>query len=142
MVERRRKPLILCSTKHVINSTAPTTNLFHRDSSPSFFRFPVGILRFSNLTNPSVDHSSLLALSTPLLKTLSITSGSQVVQTPLTQFPLFPISDYEVTIFIRFLSRMLTPTHRKLQWLLLWIHQAPRLTQSLRLLVLLLILLE
>ncbi|KAK8473661.1 hypothetical protein PHAVU_001G204400 [Phaseolus vulgaris] len=79
MVERRRKPLILCSTKHVINSTAPTTNLFHRDSSPSFFRFPVGILRFSNLTNPSVDHSSLLALSTPLLKTLSITSGSQVL---------------------------------------------------------------
>ncbi|BAT86338.1 Peroxisome biogenesis protein [Vigna angularis] len=79
MVERRRKPLILCSTKHVINSTVPTANLFHHDSSPSFFRFLVGILRFSDLTNLSVDHSSLLAVSTPLLKTLSITSGSPVL---------------------------------------------------------------
>ncbi|RDX86979.1 Peroxisome biogenesis protein 6, partial [Mucuna pruriens] len=78
MVERRRKPLILCSTKHVINSTAPTNNLFHRESSPTF-HLPVGILRFSNLANPSFDHSSLLALSTSLLKTLSITSGSPVL---------------------------------------------------------------
>ncbi|TKY61812.1 Peroxisome biogenesis protein 6 [Spatholobus suberectus] len=78
MVERRRKPLILCSTKHVIISTAPTNNLFQHQSCPTF-RFPVGILRFSNLTNPSLDHSALIAFSTRLLKTLSITSGSPVL---------------------------------------------------------------
>uniref|UniRef100_A0A0R0EYQ0 AAA+ ATPase domain-containing protein n=1 Tax=Glycine max TaxID=3847 RepID=A0A0R0EYQ0_SOYBN len=78
MVERRRKPLILCSTKHLINSTVPTNNLFPHESLPTF-RLPVGILRFSNPANPSLDHSALLALSTSLLKTLSITSGSPVL---------------------------------------------------------------
>ncbi|KAK7337414.1 hypothetical protein VNO77_17986 [Canavalia gladiata] len=77
MVERR-KPLILCSTKHVINSTSPNNNLF-RDEPPPNFRLPVGILRFSNLSNPSIDHSALLGLSSRLLKTLSITSGSPVL---------------------------------------------------------------
>ncbi|KAL2345390.1 hypothetical protein Fmac_006675 [Flemingia macrophylla] len=79
MVERRRKALILCSTKHIIKSTVPTPT-FHRDdqSSPTF-RLPVGILRFSGLPKPSLDHSALIALSTRLLKTLSIASGSPVL---------------------------------------------------------------
>ncbi|KAK7396859.1 hypothetical protein VNO78_18021 [Psophocarpus tetragonolobus] len=70
MVERRRKPLILCSTKHIVNSTAPTANLFRHEPSATF-RLPAGILRSSN--------PSLVALSTSLLKTLSITSGSPVL---------------------------------------------------------------
>lgn len=131
MVERRRKPLILCSTKHLINSTVPTNNLFPHESLPTF-RLPVGILRFSNPANPSLDHSALLALSTSLLKTLSITSGSPVIQTPSAQFPIFfnflHLNYHSFLIFIRFWSRMLIRIHRKLQWLLLLIHQAPPLT--------------
>lgn len=82
MVERRRKPLVLRSTKHVLNSllgssTSPTNK---DEPSPPNFQLPVGILRFSNQTqSPSLDHSALLGLSTSLLKTLSITSGSPVI---------------------------------------------------------------
>ncbi|KAL2329433.1 hypothetical protein Fmac_017014 [Flemingia macrophylla] len=83
MVERRRKALILCSTKHIIKSTVPTPT-FHRDdqSSPTF-RLPVGILRFFGLPKPSLDHSALIALSIRLLKTFSISSVA-VVLDPLT----------------------------------------------------------
>ncbi|KAK2362943.1 cell division cycle protein [Trifolium repens] len=74
MVERRRKPLILCSTKNIINSVLKksSTNEFPK------LDLPVGILRFSNKL-PSFDHSALIALSTSLLKRLSITSGSPVM---------------------------------------------------------------
>ncbi|KAK2436444.1 cell division control protein C [Trifolium repens] len=74
MVERRRKPLILCSTKNIINSILKksSTNEFPK------LHLPVGILRFSNKL-PSFDHSALIALSTSLLKRLSITSGSPVM---------------------------------------------------------------
>ncbi|CAK8543058.1 unnamed protein product [Lathyrus sativus] len=75
MVERR-KPLILCSTKNVMNSvlksSAPSINEFPN------LHLPVGILRLSN-NLPSLDHSALIALSTSLLKRLSITSGSPVL---------------------------------------------------------------
>ena len=96
MVERR-KPLVLSSTKHLINSLlssspsndpAPTNaTLFrHHDSSSTFFHLPAGILRFSNHPNhhpqfPSLDDSALIGLSTSLLKRLSITSGSLVIST-------------------------------------------------------------
>ncbi|CAJ2671707.1 peroxisome biogenesis protein 6 isoform X2 [Trifolium pratense] len=77
MVERRRKPLVLCSTKNIINSVLKksSTNEFPN------LHLPVGILRFSNNLPSSFhdDDSALIALSTSLLKTLSITSGSPVM---------------------------------------------------------------
>ncbi|KAJ1412648.1 P-loop containing nucleoside triphosphate hydrolase [Sesbania bispinosa] len=82
MVERR-KPLVLCSTKHVINSLlGPSTSTppSNDHESCSSFHLPVGILRFSNQSQfPSLDHSSLIGLSTSILKRLSITSGSPVL---------------------------------------------------------------
>ncbi|CAL5193309.1 unnamed protein product [Lathyrus oleraceus] len=75
MVERR-KPLVLCSTKNVINSLlkSSTSSI---DDFPNL-HLPVGILRLSNKL-PSLDHSALIALSTSLLKRLSIASGSPVL---------------------------------------------------------------
>lgn len=78
MVERRRKPLILCSTKTAINSVLKSSNSSINENEFPNFNLPVGILRFSNKF-PSFDHSALIALSTSLLKTLSITSGSPVL---------------------------------------------------------------
>ncbi|XP_004493380.1 peroxisomal ATPase PEX6 [Cicer arietinum] len=75
MVERR-KPLVLCSTKNVINSLLHSSTSSVNDFPK--FHLPVGILRFSG-KSPSFDHSALLALSTSLLKRLSITSGSPVL---------------------------------------------------------------
>ncbi|KAE9593836.1 putative ATPase, AAA-type, core, P-loop containing nucleoside triphosphate hydrolase [Lupinus albus] len=69
---RRRKPLILSSTKNLINSLLTSSSFSHFHDSSSKFHLPVGILRFNN-------HSSLLALSTSLLIRLSITSGSLVL---------------------------------------------------------------
>ncbi|CAI8613818.1 unnamed protein product [Vicia faba] len=75
MVERR-KPLVLCSTKNVINSLLNSSTSSINDF-PNL-HLPVGILRLSN-NLPSLDHSALIALSTSLLKRLSITSGSPVL---------------------------------------------------------------
>ncbi|KAL2338600.1 hypothetical protein Fmac_013046 [Flemingia macrophylla] len=84
MVERRRKALILCSTKHIIKSTVPTPTFHRDDQSFPTFRLPVGILRFSGLPKPSLDQSALIALSTRLLKTLSIASVAVALDPPTT----------------------------------------------------------
>jgi len=90
MVERRRKPLILCSTKSAINSVLKSSNSSINENEFPNFNLPVGILRFSN-NFPSFDHSALIALSTSLLKTLSITSGSPVIHSNNTLFSKFSI---------------------------------------------------
>ncbi|MED6155243.1 peroxisomal assembly protein [Stylosanthes scabra] len=91
MVERR-KPLVLSSTKHLINSFLnsspghdPTTATATATATTTpLFNLPAGILRFSDHPNhhpqlPSLDDSALVGLSTLLLKRLSITSGSLVL---------------------------------------------------------------
>ncbi|CAN6693794.1 unnamed protein product [Malus baccata var. baccata] len=89
MVEkRRRNPLVLTSTKNLINSVLSEG---HRvdgsgdgDASTSL-QLPPGILRLSRAvisSSPklaSLDDSALVGLSTPALKRLSITSGSLVI---------------------------------------------------------------
>jgi len=90
MVERRRKPLILCSTKSAINSVLKSSKSSINENEFPNFNLPVGILRFSN-NFPSFDHSALIALSTSLLKTLSITSGSPVIHSNNTLFSKFSI---------------------------------------------------
>ncbi|XP_022876583.1 peroxisome biogenesis protein 6 isoform X2 [Olea europaea var. sylvestris] len=88
MVERR-KPLVLSSTKALINSvlkspskTEEVDQTEHRasvlSSSPTL-QLTVGILRFckgEDVILPSLDDSALVGLSTSMLKQLSITSGS------------------------------------------------------------------
>ncbi|KAM1042203.1 hypothetical protein ACFX2I_031239 [Malus domestica] len=91
MVEkRRRNPLVLTSTKNLINSVLSEG---HRvdgsgdgDASTSL-QLPPGILRLSKdraviSSSPklaSLDDSALVGLSTPALKRLSITSGSLII---------------------------------------------------------------
>ncbi|XP_050237486.1 peroxisomal ATPase PEX6 isoform X2 [Mercurialis annua] len=89
MVERRRKPLILSSTKFLVqsllNSPSTADQSKDDDKSPSLM-LPAGILRFSedkigplqSKTN-SLDDSALVALSTAVLKKLAVTSGSLVL---------------------------------------------------------------
>lgn len=89
MVERR-KPLVLSSTKILINSVLSSSrrvtgeNLVGDDVSPSL-QLPAGILWFSkdkidisDAKFASLDDSALLGLSTCVLKRLSVTSGSLV----------------------------------------------------------------
>lgn len=95
MVERR-KPLVLSSTKALINSLLnsskpqqihgidPTTPASGDESSPSVL-LPAGIIRFSkdrkDILDPkvaSLDDSALVGLPTSVLKKLSVTSGSLV----------------------------------------------------------------
>ncbi|KAK6937427.1 ATPase, AAA-type, core [Dillenia turbinata] len=85
MVERR-KPLVLSSTKALINSVLTSPRFNERESHSNEVVLPAGILRFSKdkaiSVNPklaSLDDSSLIGLSTSLLKRLSITSGSLVL---------------------------------------------------------------
>ncbi|KAL2931910.1 Peroxisome biogenesis protein 6 [Bienertia sinuspersici] len=93
MVERR-KPLLLASTKALLNSVLPnpktTSNVDDNaptssDSSSSSLQIQAGILKFPKGKNgilpkfASLDHSSLVGLSTAQLKRLAITSGSLVV---------------------------------------------------------------
>lgn len=92
MVERRRKPLVLSSTKTLINSLlnsskpeAQSENI-SGDKSPPAVQLQAGILRLTNgktvISDPklaSFDDSALVGLSTSLLKRLSITSGSLVL---------------------------------------------------------------
>lgn len=95
MVERR-KPLVLSSTKALINSLLnsskpqqihgidPTTPASVDESSPSVL-LPAGIIRFSkdrkDILDPkvtSLDDSALVGLPTSVLKKLSVTSGSLI----------------------------------------------------------------
>lgn len=99
MVERgRRKPLVLSSTKALLNSlllsSSSITNQRGDGIDPSstpnnLLHLPAGILRFSfkedqtlisSLPNlVSLDDAVLVGLSTSALKSLSITSGSLVL---------------------------------------------------------------
>ncbi|XP_028762312.1 peroxisome biogenesis protein 6 isoform X2 [Neltuma alba] len=92
----RRKPLVLASTKLLINSvlsssqggeanTGAGDKLFD-DGSPGNLRLPVGILRLSEGENErpepqsdALDYSASVGLSTSRLRRLSITSGSLVL---------------------------------------------------------------
>ncbi|KAK6115023.1 hypothetical protein DH2020_007292 [Rehmannia glutinosa] len=90
MVERRRrKPLVLSSTKAIVNSllnSRETTgdtdgaDKITPGSSARTLQLTAGILRFSKGTTvDSFDGSVLVGLSTSLLKRLSITSGSLIL---------------------------------------------------------------
>jgi len=95
MVERR-KPLVLASTKLLINSVFSSSRLgdavpgagdkFFDDESSRSLKVPMGILRLPKDGNEkpepqlaAFDDSSLVGLSTSLLRRLSITSGSLVI---------------------------------------------------------------
>lgn len=91
---RRRKPLILSSTKSLVNSillnsssnnqqqqtTTTQINNSDGDDSPTVLQLRAGILRLSEKDNLviSLDHAALIGLSTSFLKKLQITSGSLV----------------------------------------------------------------
>ncbi|KAK4281067.1 hypothetical protein QN277_012606 [Acacia crassicarpa] len=92
----RRKPLVLASTKQLINSVLSSSQggeatpgagdkLFD-DGSPRNLQLPVGILRISEDANErpkpqlaALYDSALVGLSTSFLRRLSITSGSLVL---------------------------------------------------------------
>lgn len=87
MVERR-KPLVLSSTKLLINSVLSSSprvsELDGDDVSPSL-QLPAGILRLakdkidgSDARLAPFDDAALVGLSTSVLKRLSVTSGSLV----------------------------------------------------------------
>ncbi|KAL3531437.1 hypothetical protein ACH5RR_010759 [Cinchona calisaya] len=98
MVERR-KPLVLSSTKALVDSLLSTSRLQERDAkigvdsvsseqdSPPALHLKAGVLRISEnqkdnshgkIKIASLDRSALVGLSTSMLKKLSITSGSLV----------------------------------------------------------------
>ena len=88
----RRKPLVLASTKALLNSVLTSVQLGDGDSvdaaiisSRSSLQLPAGILRFSKTSTDvmdpklaSLDDSALIGVSTSVLKKLSATSGSLV----------------------------------------------------------------
>eukprot|EP00257_Ricinus_communis_P017265 XP_015575666.1 LOW QUALITY PROTEIN: peroxisome biogenesis protein 6 [Ricinus communis] len=87
MVERRRKPLVLSSTKFLVDSVLSSSRI-SRDDLPPRLLFPAGILRLSKdrigtldstskLT--SLDDSALVGLPTAALKKLAVTCGSPVL---------------------------------------------------------------
>ncbi|KAK1559426.1 hypothetical protein Q3G72_014366 [Acer saccharum] len=90
MVERR-KPLVLSSTKILINSVLSSSRRVTADEPPiddvsASLQLPAGILRFSkdeiDISDnklATLDDSALLGLSTSVLKRLSVTSGSPVL---------------------------------------------------------------
>ncbi|KAM6558430.1 hypothetical protein CsatA_027669 [Cannabis sativa] len=90
----RRKPLVLASTKTLLNSLLTSSQLRDGDQpvhatidhSSTSLKLPVGILRFPNSTTDvidsklaSLDDSALIGVSTSVLKRLSVTSGSTVL---------------------------------------------------------------
>ncbi|CAI9767880.1 unnamed protein product [Fraxinus pennsylvanica] len=92
MVERRRKPLVLSSTKALINSVlkspSKTEEIDQTEPLPSVhsssptLQLTAGILGFCKGEDevlPSLDDSALVGLSTSVLKQLSITSGSLIL---------------------------------------------------------------
>ncbi|OAY49564.1 peroxisome biogenesis protein 6 isoform X1 [Manihot esculenta] len=89
MVQRRRKPLVLSSTKLLVDSVLSLSTLCEGDQvagddvSPSL-QLRAGILRFSKSSVSdskltSLDDSALVGLSTAVLKRLAVTSGSLVL---------------------------------------------------------------
>lgn len=88
-MERKRKPLVLSSTKTLINSLLnssnpdPQSQTISNDKSSPAVQLQAGILRLTNgktvIKLASFDDSALVGLSTSLLKRLSITSGSLVL---------------------------------------------------------------
>ncbi|KAL2540526.1 Peroxisome biogenesis protein 6 [Abeliophyllum distichum] len=92
MVERRRKPLVLSSTKALINSVLNSPSKteefdqieplpFVHSSTPTL-QLTAGILGLSEGSDvilTSLDDSALVGLSTSVLKRLSITSGSLIL---------------------------------------------------------------
>ncbi|KAB2016286.1 hypothetical protein ES319_D08G085800v1 [Gossypium barbadense] len=89
MMVGRRKPLVLSSTKILVNSVLSSTRLNEAgpaNLSGDGLRLKAGILRVSKVKNSisdpklaSLDDSALIGLSTSTLKRLSITSGSLVL---------------------------------------------------------------
>ncbi|MBA0795746.1 hypothetical protein Gohar_006582, partial [Gossypium harknessii] len=89
MMVGRRKPLVLFSTKILVNSVLSSTRLNEAgpaNLSGDGLRLKAGILRVSKDKNgisdtklASLDDSALIGLSTSTLKRLSITSGSLVL---------------------------------------------------------------
>ncbi|TYI68426.1 hypothetical protein E1A91_D08G088300v1 [Gossypium mustelinum] len=89
MMVGRRKPLVLSSTKILVNSVLSSTRLNEAgpaNLSGDVLRLKAGILRVSKVKNSisdpklaSLDDSALIGLSTSTLKRLSITSGSLVL---------------------------------------------------------------
>ncbi|GMJ01088.1 peroxin 6 [Hibiscus trionum] len=85
----RRKPLVLYSTKLLVNSVLSSTRFDEADPthlSGDGLRLKAGILRVSkdkfDVSDPklaSLDDSALIGLSTSTLKRLSVTSGSLVL---------------------------------------------------------------
>ncbi|KAE8696967.1 hypothetical protein F3Y22_tig00110637pilonHSYRG00457 [Hibiscus syriacus] len=86
MAGRRSKPLVLSSTKVVVNSVLSSTRLNEADPadlSGDGLRLKAGILKISkdkfDISDPklaSLDDSALIGPSTSTLKRLSVTSGS------------------------------------------------------------------
>lgn len=80
----RRKPLVLTSTKTLLNSVLSSSRLgevdrFAGDDDASCgLQLPAGILRLSDVKLASLDDSALVGFSISVLKRLSITSGSSV----------------------------------------------------------------
>nr|KJB23210.1 hypothetical protein B456_004G086800 [Gossypium raimondii] len=89
MMVGRRKPLVLSSTKILVNSVLSSTRLNEAgpaNLSGDGLRLKAGILRVSKAKNSisdpqlaSLDDSALIGLSTSTLKRLTITSGSLVL---------------------------------------------------------------
>ncbi|XP_062087439.1 peroxisomal ATPase PEX6 [Humulus lupulus] len=93
MMVGRRKPLVLASTKTLLNSLLTSSQLHdgdpvHATIDPSCtsLKLPAGILRFPYSTTDvidsklaSLDDSTLIGVSTSVLKKLSVTSGSAVL---------------------------------------------------------------
>lgn len=119
----RRKPLVLASTKAAINSVFNSSRLGEAnpgagdrlldDESPTNLLLPVGILRFtddgSEKPQPqlsALDDAALVGLSTSLLKTLSITSGSLVILLCYLLVALYPFSSPVPSLIIELLHKL------------------------------------
>ncbi|KAM7255147.1 hypothetical protein ACFE04_020388 [Oxalis oulophora] len=74
---KRRKPLVLASTKSILNSL--NLNSSRQLSENNFILSRAGILCFKQHHNHNLDDASLVGLSLSALKTLSVTSGSLVL---------------------------------------------------------------
>ncbi|GMN38088.1 hypothetical protein TIFTF001_007343 [Ficus carica] len=83
----RRKPLVLASTKTLLNSVLSSSRLGDGERVagdddndwPCGLQLPAGILRCSEAKLASLDDSALVGVSISVLKRLSITSGSSVL---------------------------------------------------------------
>ncbi|CAO2823874.1 unnamed protein product [Amaranthus hypochondriacus] len=124
MVEKR-KPLILASTKSLLNSLSQNPNNNNSsnsllsgnchanspfssssDSSPLFVQIQAGILNFPNNKNEippritSLDHSSLIGLPVAILKRLAITSGTLVVGLDPPEEPILRVNREQTALVL------------------------------------------